>query len=153
MNILGTQYTLKHKAFEIYVAGCKGSPHCKGCHNPESWDFGNGETLDDNYLSTIQTKIKSFDAMINNIMIFGGEPLDQNMSELIDLLDYLKQFNKKIWIFTRYDLNEVPLIIKDRCDYLKCGRYEPQKCTDSNIQYGIKLATSNQHIYKKGLDY
>lgn len=153
MNILGTQYTLKHKAFEIYVAGCNGSPHCKGCHNPESWDFGNGEILDDNYLSVIQTKIKSFDEMINNIMIFGGEPLDQKMSELIDLLDCLQQFNKKIWIFTRYDLNEVPSIIKDRCDYLKCGRYEPQKCTDSNIQYGIKLATSNQHIYKKGLDY
>lgn len=101
----------------------------------------------------MENKIKSFDNVIDNIMIFGGEPLDQKMIELIDLLDYLKQFNKKIWIFTRYDLNEVPLIIKDRCDYLKCGKYNPQNRTDNNIQYGIKLATSNQHIYKKGLDY
>lgn len=153
MNILGTQYTLKHKAFEIYVAGCNGSPHCKGCHNPESWDFNLGDKVDDKYLFFLKRKIQSFDELIDNIMIFGGEPLDQNMASLIELLDYLQQFHKKIWIFTRYDLNEVPLIVKDRCDYLKCGRYEPEKHTDSNIQYGITLATSNQNIYRKGLDY
>lgn len=153
MNILGTQYTLKHKAFEIYVAGCNGSPHCKGCHNPESWDFNRGEVLNNNYLTYMKNKIKSFDEMIDNIMIFGGEPLDQNMIELVNLLDWLHQFGKNIWIFTRYNLNEIPLIIKEHCDYLKCGRYEPEKCTDSNIQYGITLATSNQNIYKKGLDY
>lgn len=153
MNILGTQYTLKHKAFEIYVAGCNGSPHCKGCHNPESWDFNNGEPINDEFLEATRNKIRSFDDVIENIMIFGGEPLDQKMGELIDLLDWLGQFNKKIWIFTRYDLNEVSLIIKNRCDYLKCGGYESQKRTDSNVQYGINLATTNQHIYKKGLDY
>ena len=153
MNILGTQYTLKHKAFEIYVAGCNGSPHCKECHNPESWDFDRGDLVDDIYLSIIENKIKSFDEIIDNIMIFGGEPLDQKIIELMNLLDWLHQFNKKIWIFTRYDLDEVPLIIKNRCDYLKCGRYEPQHRTSNNIQYGITLATSNQNIYKKGLDY
>lgn len=153
MNILGTQYTLKHKAFEIYVAGCNGSPHCEGCHNPESWDFNLGDPMNEVYLSTIETKIKSFDTMIDNIMIFGGEPLDQKILELINLLDWLRQFNKNIWIFTRYELDEVPLIIKERCDYLKCGRYEPQNRTNSNVQYGITLATTNQHIYKKGLDY
>lgn len=153
MNIIGTQYTLKHRAFEIYVAGCNGSPHCQGCHNPESWDFNCGEELNDDYLLALKNKIKSFDGMIDNIMIFGGEPLDQKMCELIDLLDWLHQFNKKIWIFTRYDLKEVSQIVKDRCDYLKCGRYEPQNHTTSNIQYGISLATSNQNIYKRGLDY
>lgn len=109
--------------------------------------------MDDTYLCFLKSKIQSFDELIDNIMIFGGEPLDQSMVSLIELLDYLQQFNKAIWIFTRYNLSEVPLIIKDRCDYLKCGRYEPEKCTDSNVQYGIALATSNQNIYKKGLDY
>jgi anaerobic ribonucleoside-triphosphate reductase activating protein len=153
VNILGTQYTLKHKAFEIYVAGCNGSPHCPGCHNPESWDFNRGDVIDENYLSVLKKKIQSFEELIDNIMIFGGEPLDQKMIELVDLLDWLSQFNKKIWIFTRYNFDEVPLIIKDRCDYLKCGRYEPDKLTNNNTQHGITLATSNQHIYKKGLDY
>ncbi len=153
MNILGTQYTLKHRAFEIYVAGCNGSPHCKGCHNPESWDFNRGDKIDDNYLAIMQNKIKSFDSMIDNVMIFGGEPLDQDVNELTNLLKWLSQFDKKVWIFTRYSLNEVPQDIKDFCDYLKCGRYEPQLRIENNIQYGIKLATSNQHIYKKGVDY
>jgi anaerobic ribonucleoside-triphosphate reductase activating protein len=153
VNILGTQYTLKHKAFEIYMAGCNGSPHCKGCHNPESWDFNQGEVINETYLSALKNKIQSFEELIDNIMIFGGEPLDQKMIDLVDLLEWLSQFNKKIWIFTRYNLDEVPVIIKDRCDYLKCGRYEPEKLTDNNTQYGIMLATSNQHIYKKGLDY
>ena len=153
MNILGTQYTLKHKAFEIYVAGCNGSPHCKGCHNPESWDFNRGDKLNEQWLIQAEQKIQSFNAMIDNIMIFGGEPLDQKLGELIDLLTWLRQFNKKIWLFTRYEINEVPLIVKGYCDYIKCGRYDPDYITNSNMQYGIALATSNQHIYKKGLDY
>ena len=71
MNILGTQYTLKHKAFEIYVAGCNGSPHCKGCHNPESWDFNLGDRMDDKYLLFLKSKIQTLD-MWNNLP--GGFP-------------------------------------------------------------------------------
>lgn len=153
MNILGTQYTLKHKAFEIYVAGCNGSPHCKGCHNPESWDFDMGDKMDSDYLFLLQNKIQSFNELIENIMIFGGEPLDQDKEELIQLLKWLSQFNKKVWIFTRYNLDEVSSDIKNYCDYLKCGKYEENLCVNNNIQYGITLATSNQHIYQKGKDY
>ena len=44
-------------------------------------------------------------------------------------------------------------IEKELCDYIKTGSYiEELKC-DDNIQYGIKLATSNQKINKKGIDY
>jgi anaerobic ribonucleoside-triphosphate reductase activating protein len=153
VNIIGTQYTLKYKAFEIYVAGCNGSPHCKGCHNPESWDFNRGDKIGEQWLTQTESKIQSFNAMIDNIMIFGGEPLDQKIAELLDLLMWLKKFDKKIWLFTRYELTEVPLIVKDYCDYIKCGRYDPAYITTSNTQYGITLATSNQNIYKKGLDY
>lgn len=153
MNIIGTQYTLKHKAFEIYVAGCNGSPHCKGCHNPESWDFNRGDKLDEQWVLQTEQKIQSFDKMIDNIMIFGGEPLDQKIVELIDLLMWLSRFGKKIWLFTRYEIDEVSLVVKNYCDYIKCGRYDPDYITSSNNQYGITLATSNQHIYKKGLDY
>ena len=41
MNIIQTQYTLKRKSLEIYKSGCRG-PHCKGCHNPETWEFNQG---------------------------------------------------------------------------------------------------------------
>ena len=38
-------------------------------------------------------------------------------------------------------------------DYIKCGKYIPELTTDDNIQYGVHLATSNQRIYKCGVDY
>ena len=39
MRILYVDYTLKHKSLDIYTSGCKCNPHCKGCQNPETWDF------------------------------------------------------------------------------------------------------------------
>ena len=86
-------------------------------------------------------------------MLFGGEPNDQNKDELLHLLFDLKSLNKIIWIFTRYELNNIPKFELQLCDYIKCGKYIPELTTDSNIKYGIKLATSNQIIYKRGIDY
>jgi anaerobic ribonucleoside-triphosphate reductase activating protein len=153
MKIISTQYTLQYKSLDIYVAGCNGNPHCDQCHNPESWNFNQGTQYDKNYYKDISNKIKEFDLLIDNIMLFGGEPLDQNIDELIYILLDLKQFNKKLWLFTRYTLLEIPKEILRLCDYIKCGKYIPTLKVEKNIQYGINLATSNQKIYKKGLDY
>lgn len=153
MNILATQYSLSNKSLDIYLAGCCGSPHCEGCHNPESWSFNQGNKYDNKYYINIKNKINDFGNMIDNIMIFGGEPNDQNKDELLHFLMDLRNLNKKIWLFTRYDITEVPKFEYILCDYIKCGRYIPKLLTDDNIQYGIKLATSNQKIYKKALDY
>lgn len=154
MNVLATQYTLCNKALEIYIAGCNGDPHCEDCHNPESWDFSLGSALTLGYFSkNIGAKINEFSTLIENIMIFGGEPLDQPPSDLEELLSLLSFSNKKIWIFTRYPIEEVPDFVKHYCDYIKCGKYEKNLTSDNNIQYGIKLASNNQKIYKKGIDY
>lgn len=156
MNILATQYTLATKSFEIYVAGCNGDcngHHCEGCHNPESWDFSNGTQYDLTYFNEIKEKINTFNNLIDNIMIFGGEPNDCNKDELKKFLIDLKTFNKPIWIFTRYYIDEIPLFEFELCDYIKCGEYNNKLITDNNVQYNIKLATSNQYIIKKGVDY
>jgi len=153
MNILATQYTLTNKSLDIYVAGCSGLPHCVNCQNKESWNFNQGDLYDKEYFGKLQTKVKNFDVLINNIMLFGGEPLDQNHDELLHMLMDLKSLNKNIWVFTRYEIEKIPKGIKELCDYIKCGRYLPELTCDNNTMYNIKLATSNQHIYKKGLDY
>lgn len=147
MNILGTSYTLQHNSLDIYLAGCSGSPHCVGCHNPESWDFNKGTPYDLDYFTIIKQKVETFDSLINNIMIFGGEPLDQKLLDFLDFLLDLKKLQKRIWLFTRYELSEIPDYIKHLCDYIKTGRYDPNLLVEDNIQYGIKLATSNQKIY------
>ena len=69
------------------------------------------------------------------------------------MITFLKQFNIPIYLFTRHELNEVPEFVLKMCDYIKCGAYIPSLTCKDNIQYGIKLATSNQKILEKGKDY
>lgn len=151
MNIVATAYSCNRKGLEIFLTGCK-APHCEFCCNPELWEFGS----DNNYLEKfkeIKNKIKEFDNLIDNIILVGGCPLDQNRTELIDFLKKLNTVDKEIFLFTRYSLGKVPYYIRRLCDYIKCGRYIPSLTVDNNIQYGIKLSTSNQKIYKKDKDY
>lgn len=146
MHIASTQYTLSTSSLDIYFSGCN-PPHCKDCQNPELWEFVD----DNNYIKKfyeIEKKVKNFDILIKNIMLFGGEPMHQNRKEFIDFLNKLESLNKKIWLFTRHEIYDIPENIKRFCDYIKTGRYVPKLKTNDNIMYGITLATSNQRIYK-----
>ncbi len=151
MNILGIQYDINKNALEIYLSGCIGKPHCKGCFSPETWEFSQGTNYQEALEKDIKLQIENFDDMIDKIMLFGGEPLDQNINELSDFLNQISTFKKEIWIFTHYDFDKAKQILGNLiglCNYIKCGAYiEELKCED-NIQYGVKLATSNQKIYK-----
>lgn len=147
MNIAGTQYTYSTKSLDIYLAGCK-PPHCRGCQNPELFSFETGELFDDRVRLRIINKISEFNQIIDNIFIYGGEPLDQDLKELKFLLKMLKKTKKNIWLFTKYPIEEVPIKIKKYCSYIKCGKYDDQKLIDNYYQYGVKLASSNQIIYK-----
>ena len=148
MKILSIDYNIEYESLDIYVSGCKGKNgiHCEGCHNPHSWEFNQGISYL-NKLPRIKNYIKGNPTLINNIMIFGGEPLDQDENKLIDFLTYLRQFKRDVWLFTRFNLNEVDNKILTLLDYIKCGEYDKNKIVDDNVQYGIKLATSNQNIY------
>lgn len=151
MRIIGTQYTLKRKSLEIYKSGCRG-PHCKGCHNPETWEFNQGTSWKD-YKQSVFDKIRDFDELIDRIEVFGGEPFDDPYSEILEFLQDLHSTGKEIWVYTRYELESIHPVLRHLCDYIKCGRYEEELKCSNNIQYGINLATSNQKIYKRGIDY
>lgn len=148
MNIAATQYFAEHRALEIYLSGCDAS--CRGCHNPELWDFCVGDNWR-NKIDDILDKVRLFDTLIDNIWVLGGEPLLQDHNELCAMLEILENTGKRIWLFTRFEDYQVPDDVKQYCDYLKCGAYKEELRCDNNIQYGIKLATSNQYIrfYKR----
>lgn len=136
---------------DIFVAGCSRKPHCKNCHNPTLWDFNNGVLVDKNYTETLLTWLNQNTNLFDNIAIMGGEPLDQNLNDLLYFVCMLYiHTNKNIWLYTSYELEEIPFEIKQYCHYIKTGRYIPELSTDNNIQHGIKLATSNQQIHKLG---
>ncbi len=152
MRIAGTQYTLSAKALEIFVAGC-GGQHCKDCHNPELWDFNQGAQYNLEFVRAVIDKIHLFPRMIENIMVMGGEPLDQEIGELVHLLMHLRGWGVSIWLFTRYEFYQISPRVVELCDYIKTGKYIPELRTEGNVQYGITLATSNQRILKRGVDY
>jgi anaerobic ribonucleoside-triphosphate reductase activating protein len=153
MRIASTQYTLSNRSFEIYLSGCSGNPKCIGCYNKELQNFNIGEEYNERYFNKIKEKVLIFSNIIENLMVLGGEPLDQNQKEFLEFSRDLISLNKQMWLFTRYDIKNIPYEIKKICDYIKCGRYIKELSCENNIQYGIKLATSNQKIYKKGIDY
>jgi anaerobic ribonucleoside-triphosphate reductase activating protein len=147
MNIVATDFSLKRRSLDIYVSGCKG-PHCEGCHNPELWSFNQGELYTPNFFYKLSTKVQNFRTIIHNIMIFGGEPLDQKKEHLITMLSDLKILDLPVWLFTRYELQDIPDDIIGLCDYIKTGEYSTHKKCKNNICFGIELATANQKIHR-----
>ena len=57
----------------------------------------------------------------------GGGPLGKNKKEIFKLFSDIAISNilkiKKVWLFTRYELMNVPEKIKQFCDYIKGGKY------------------------------
>lgn len=150
MNLVSTQFLLSKNALEIYIAGCS-PPHCKGCSNPELWDFDQGKDYK-KALPGIKEKISNNKNMVKNIILVGGDPMDQYLDDLEDFIKELRKTGCKIWMFTKYWLDDIPSNIKQICDYVKCGKYDIDKISDDYYQYGIQIASTNQKIYKMDND-
>jgi anaerobic ribonucleoside-triphosphate reductase activating protein len=91
----------------FFTQGC---PHrCKGCHNPETWDFDGGKEF------TMQTFEEIYEALVangvqRNFCVMGGEPLCQENSflTLLVLKEVRARFPKlKIYLWTGYYYNEL----------------------------------------------
>jgi anaerobic ribonucleoside-triphosphate reductase activating protein len=140
MKIIGTQYSLKHRSLDIYLAGCSG-PHCVNCHNPESWDFDVGDDYKDK-IDELNDNIREW--LVSRVFILGGEPLDQNEDELEDFLS--KLVTKEMWLFTRKEIDDVPERIKKYFKYIKTGRYIEELRVEDYFSHGIQLKSSNQQV-------
>lgn len=112
----------------LWVNGC--SLHCKGCHNPETWDFNSGKLFDE------KAKQELFEALdkpyIQGITFSGGHPLEK---ENIDAICYLcheikAEFpHKDIWLYTGYTLNINHFITLYKGISPKCMHHNKIQCT------------------------
>jgi anaerobic ribonucleoside-triphosphate reductase activating protein len=147
LKYLGYGVTLQEVPNEIsLVINVSGCPYkCKGCHSQYLWEY------DGEYLSEELKDILDFyEGMITCVCFMGG---NQNTQELLEHLKAIKEKNLKTCLYSGCEsLNNVEILLP-HLDWVKIGRYDKSLRTDDNVQYGIKLATSNQHIYKKGVDY
>lgn len=64
----------------FWCQGC--DVRCKGCHNPQTWDFHGGQELPDDYLKILENKI-SKNGIVRNLSILGGEPLCKQNRHLV----------------------------------------------------------------------
>jgi len=153
LNIAGVQYSVNTLSLEIYLSGCDGI--CDGCCNKEIWDFDSGKSYK-KWLSEIDYKaviLRRNPLLFRWIWILGGEPLLQNREELLDLLNFLQKYATPIVLFTRKKLDEVPSEIKEIVKYIKVGEYKKDLESDDYYSKGIKLATTNQKVLQKGVDF
>ena len=91
----------------LFVSGCRN--HCKGCFQPETWDFNYGKEFTYDILINIQKSMEP--EYISGLSILGGEPLDDNNIEGVSYL--VKRFREKfgnsktIWIWSGYTFEEL----------------------------------------------
>lgn len=87
----------------LWVSGC--TLHCKGCQNPESWNFNAGKLFD------LAAKQELFDALskpyISGITFSGGHPLErENIAAIHNLITRIRVGfpEKDIWLYTGWEL-------------------------------------------------
>ena len=85
----------------LFVSGCRNQ--CKGCFNPETWNFDYGQTFDKIAENEIIEACKK--SYISGLTILGGEPFEvENQPAIADLIRKFKAVlpEKNIWMFTGY---------------------------------------------------
>ena len=80
----------------IYCAGC--SHRCNGCHNPQSWEIGNGKEMD---IEELMQVVKDSPW---NVTLSGGDPFFQ-AEGFAELTRRIKaETTKTVWCYTGYTL-------------------------------------------------
>lgn len=125
----------------IFTAGCP--HHCKGCHNPSSWNPFGGEEVEVEELVQL-VKLSGWEG----VTISGDEPFLQS-SALAELVTACKSLGKNVWVYTGYTLEQLEAMhdeaiqtVLDYADVLVDGRYE-QSLRDMGLRF---RGSSNQRI-------
>jgi anaerobic ribonucleoside-triphosphate reductase activating protein len=136
----------------LFVSGC--TNRCKGCFQPETWDFSYGEPYTGE-TEDFLIKELSMD-YYDGLTILGGEPFEpSNQEVLIGLIRRIKKElpSKNIWMYTGFtyerDLTPggcrytaVTDEILDSVDILVDGRFEEDR---KNIMLKFR-GSENQRI-------
>ena len=134
----------------FFTQGCP--HHCKGCHNPETWDFDGGKEFTWDTMNEILNSITA-NGITRSLAIMGGEPLCEHNAFLTLLV--CKTVKEKIpWVkiyiwsgytydelVNHHDDSHIKSVLK-YADYLIDGPYI-QELRDVTLPM---CGSSNQNI-------
>lgn len=134
----------------VWLQGC---PHrCKGCHNPETWNFEGGILYNQDMLTFEILKLIEKNGIKRNLSILGGEPLCKENREFVQLLTKIVRNvhpEIKIYCWTGYNIEDIDSQYLKNIDVLIDGLYDETK-----RDVTLKLRGSlNQRILYKGKDF
>lgn len=128
----------------LFVSGC--TLRCKGCFNPESWDFSAGKPFTE---ETVETIFRFLDEpYVAGLSILGGDPLEEsNVPVVTDLARRVKERygdKRDVWLWTgRIYEKHVDLPLWQWVDTVVDGPFvEKRKVTQKGLWYG----SDNQRV-------
>lgn len=121
-----------------YVVFTQGCVHlCKGCHNPETWDFSGGFDMSPTEIAEDFYKHR----LLDGITLSGGDPFCQQES-CVELLKLLPGVN--VWIYTGFEYDEIKETeLAKMADVLVVGKFIKELSCEGKM-YG----SSNQKIVR-----
>lgn len=125
----------------LFVSGCRN--RCKGCFNPETWNFKYGQKY------TSETEAEIIEALnhdyITGLSILGGDPFEPENYRIYDLCKTVKSIypQKDIWVYTGYKFETIrDLKVMEYIDVLVDGKFE-EELKDITLRF---KGSSNQRI-------
>lgn len=79
----------------IWTQGCP--HHCKGCHNPETWNPSGGVEVDVEKVKKLLDEVTFQDG----ITLSGGDPFFQ-IKAITEIAKYAKKIKLNVWAYTGY---------------------------------------------------
>lgn len=120
----------------LFVSGC--TNHCKGCFQPETWDFSYGKEYTNEVEDYLINEVSQ--SYYQGLTILGGEPFEpENQEVIVALIRRMRKEcpEKDIWVYSGFnyevDLSpggsrytDVTDEILDHIDVLVDGRFEEE---------------------------
>jgi len=90
----------------LFVSGCRN--RCKGCFQPETWNFEYGQPFTPETEETLLQALKP--SYVDGITLLGGEPFEpENQKVLVSFLRRVKEAypDKNVWCYSGYTLDQI----------------------------------------------
>lgn len=96
----------------LFVSGC--THHCKGCFQPETWNFDYGKPFDETTEDELMRALEP--DYVAGLTLLGGEPMEpENAKRLLPFVKRIRKTypSKNVWCYSGYLFEE--LMEREEC--------------------------------------